>query len=495
MRSISIRFRAHWLGLGVFLALIPALLVQIQRGQAALSSPLPSQTTGCEEESFYALWRANHGQKVYADSSLQPYSSAYFNWLFYRAYGAVAAGHPDEEIPYWGRICTLVGAIMALLFCGWTLALAPNRLVCGALAGLAFLSSGLFGWWLFTVRPDTWAMTLEIASATWFLTFYPRRRWLAIIGGVVLAYLAWSLKQANLSVIGTLVLFLVCQRQKYVAFAAAGLFAFMTTATLLIGGIWYRSSLASAASGFDGWLGWANLLSATVHALPVIVLPVYALALWFGDDCKPWTSSVPIGVQFGAAGLLVSGTLAFGAGFKSGASYNYYFTAVFFATLLGMHSRFALQNLFALRIGDAVVMLALGTGGILACLQLSGRLGTHSLAAANAVLNQRLKVWSTLPTPRFSSDRRLALPWLNPGEPVFFPAYNYPADRSRLRSFQGDGLGGLIREGYFSSLLLPEDTQDKYDGNRLSDHYVRASSVAGLAVYLRIPVPPSPASP
>ena len=484
MQFISTRFRAYWLGWGVVLALIPAVLVQVQRGQAALTSALPTQTTGCEEESFYSLWRVNHGQGVYVDSSLQPYSSAYFNWLFYRAYGAVTARHPDNQIPYWGRICTLAGAITAFLLCGWTLALAPSRLAWSTLAGIAFLSSGLFGWWLFTVRPDVWAMTFEIASAAWFLTFHARRPWLAILGSVVLAYLAWSFKQANLSAIVTVVLFLVWQRQKS-AMIAAGIFGAMVATTLLLGGALYRSSLASAATGFDDQLGWMNLLSAAIHALPVTVLPVYALALWLGDGRKPWTADVPSKVQFATIGLLVSGTLAFGAGFKIGASYNYYFPAVFFAALLGVQSRFTLQHSPALRISDTVVAIALCASCILACLNLGGRLGTHSLAAANTELEQRLKVWSALPIPRFSFDRRLALPWLNPDGPVFLPAYNYPVDRSRHRFFQHDGVGGLILEGYFAALVLPVDTQNDYDQGRLSDHYARAFSVAGLTVYQR----------
>jgi hypothetical protein len=127
--------------------------------------------------------------------------------------------------------------------------------------------------------------------------------------------------------------------------------------------------------------------------------------------------------------------------------------------------------------------VALAGAVTLAGLQLSGRLGTLSLATANAVLTQRLEAWEKLPSPRFSDDRRLAMPWLNPGLPLFIPAYNYPADRARHRPFQHDGIGGLIRDGYFAALLLPDTTGDYYDGALLSRHYDRTYSVAGLAVY------------
>jgi hypothetical protein len=485
MESLPIRRNRRWLVWIILAALTPGIFVQIQRGRSALTSALTAGTSGCEEESFYTVWRVNHGLAAYVDSSAPPYSTAYFNWLFYKIYGAASAGHPDEEIPHWGRLCTLLGAALAFLLSGWALteAVTLNRLAWGVLAAGALWSSGLFGWWLFTMRPDIWALTLEIGSVAWFLAIYPRRRWLAAIGGVGLAYLAWSFKQSNVSAVGTLFLFLAWRRERSLATTVAGLFIFLDAVTLIVGGHFYRANLAAAAGSFDSLLGWVNLLHAAGRTLPLMILPVYALGLWLGDGRQPWSGAAPIAVQFAMIGLLVSGILAFAASFKLGASYNYYFSAAFFATLLGVHSRHALQSRTFLRVGDGLLAAALAGAVTIAGLQLSGRLGTLSLATANAVLTQRLEVWEKLPSPRFSDDRRLAMPWLNPGLPLFIPAYNYPADRARHRPFQHDGIGGLIRDGYFAALLLPDATGDYYDGALLSCHYDRTYSVAGLAVY------------
>ena len=483
--------RLAWL---LLLVLVPGLLVQVERGRAALSSPSTAVTSGCEEESFYAIWRGNQGTSPYIESTRPPYATAYFNWLFYKAYSAVSSGHPDAAIPFWGRITTLAGALTALACCSWvfTLGGSPLRLAWSFLTGLALFSSGLFGWWLFTVRPDVWALTFEIGAVTWFLAFHPRRDWIATGGAIVLTYAAWSFKQANVAVAGTLILYLARQREWRLLMAFAGGFSLLLAITLLAGGPIYRANLASAASGFEVALGWTNLLHATVRALPLSLLPVYAVALWLGDERKPWTPAAPAGVQFALIGLVVSGTLAFVASFKAGASHNYYFTAAFFAALLGVQSRLALQNRRYQRAGDLAVGAGLAVACLLAGLQFSGRLGTLTLTSANTELARRLEVWQALPAPRFSEDRRLALPWLNPGMPPFIPAFNYPADRARHRAFEYDGVGGLIRDGYFAALLLPETTTGEYDGARLSDHYERKALAAGMAVFQRKSDPPVP---
>ena len=62
----------------------------LQRGrsawQAAGVAPGVAITSGCEEESLFALWRAGHGQPVYLDTAHPPFAAAYFNWLFYATY-------------------------------------------------------------------------------------------------------------------------------------------------------------------------------------------------------------------------------------------------------------------------------------------------------------------------------------------------------------------------------------------------------------------------
>src|SRR5438105_4217764 len=88
------------LAVAVFLGV---LLTGVMRTHSAWKTTSPvsglNVTSGCEEESLFAVWRQTHGETVYLDSSRPPYSSAYFNWLFYRGYGTAATLGANPEDP------------------------------------------------------------------------------------------------------------------------------------------------------------------------------------------------------------------------------------------------------------------------------------------------------------------------------------------------------------------------------------------------------------
>jgi hypothetical protein len=89
-----------------------------------------------------------------------------------------------------------------------------------------------------------------------------------------------------------------------------------------------------------------------------------------------------------------------------------------------------------------------------------------------------------MPEPRFSSDLRLNVPWLNPNSPPFVLGFNYGFERKLGMNFEAGGIGGLIQKGYFESLMLPADTLEFYDGGRL-DRYVRGADIGAMAIYRR----------
>src|SRR5512138_1441459 len=105
---------AWWLALA---CVVLSAAVFVRRGveawQAAGVPPGTAETSGCEEESFFALWRAVHDQPVFTDSTRLPFSSAYFNWLFYAGYRwpllAAVATQGDEAIPRVARLTTAAG--------------------------------------------------------------------------------------------------------------------------------------------------------------------------------------------------------------------------------------------------------------------------------------------------------------------------------------------------------------------------------------------------
>jgi len=92
--------------------------------------------------------------------------------------------------------------------------------------------------------------------------------------------------------------------------------------------------------------------------------------------------------------------------------------------------------------------------------------------------------WSEEQEPRFAAIPSFNLPWLNAASPPFVVAFNYAADREAGRSFEGNGIGGLVNRGFFKSLLLPASTADSYDGGSLRE-YVRGPTVDGYAVFRR----------
>ena len=60
--------------------------------------------------------------------------------------------------------------------------------------------------------------------------------------------------------------------------------------------------------------------------------------------------------------------------------------------------------------------------------------------------------------------------------------YNYPGDRGKGLAFERDGVGGLIRAGYFRSLFLPREGARAYDGAGLESYRARLD-VGSWSVY------------
>src|ERR1700761_6181945 len=61
------------------------------RAHSIISFNMPNQiiTTGCEEESIYAIWKFVHHKMIYSDEFLPPFAISSYNWLFYWIYGSL----------------------------------------------------------------------------------------------------------------------------------------------------------------------------------------------------------------------------------------------------------------------------------------------------------------------------------------------------------------------------------------------------------------------
>ncbi len=487
--------RSGFLAGFALLVLAVTLAVAVLRTRSALQltavPPGVSVTSGCEEESFFAVWRVMHDQPVWLDLTQPPYASAYFNWLFYRSYGAVAkiaaTGHGDPALVWSGRLFTLAGALVGAAALGafaWRLTdqYPPvTRLSAVALGVFAFLGP-LPGWWLVTVRPDIWATTAECLGLLVVLLRWRQAPMLTALIAAACFYASWAFKQNFVQGLGIALLFLAWNHQWKTAITLLALMVAGWGLTLVVLGPDYRTALAATASAnrYDLKQGWENLLGAGIRCVPLII-PALGLALF---RRAPATSALSRdSLQFALIGLPLSLAFTFAISCKLGAASNYYFTPMVFAALLAV---VALTRIISVLPGSLALLAALALGGYVLTS------GSLKLEAQSATASERWALWKDAPFPRYSHDQRFNLPWLNPGAPVFLIAFNYPTDRSSGRKFAHDGIGGLIREGYFRSLLLPDYVNDSHDGASLAG-YQRGPTSAGFSLWLRREVTGVPA--
>jgi hypothetical protein len=476
---------AAWIvGASIVASLAIFTIRGVSTWHAAALTPGMAISSGGEEESIFALWKVVHGHALYADTSRLPYASAYFNWLFYASYGAslgVAVKiSGDPYIPAVGRLITAMGALAGAGTLWWFLRkIVPGQsLLAGGLATFVYLGP-LAGWWVHTVRPDIWALALETAALVVLLTTC-RARPLAAAGvSCLLFYGAWSFKQTFVIGLATALLFLVVRRQWRPA-AVLGLgSAALWFATFAAMGPGYFAAIRAAGrnSVFYPDIGLTNLRDMLQKCAPLWLLAAAYLAKTRVRPAKTPAALAADARLLGLVGLLLSLPLTFVASCKLGATTNYYFTPLL------------LLAIFSAGLGAAVESpkcIILGFSAALA-LQLAvalGLVGQLSLLPQARDLAATWAVWQREPEPRFSAACNLNQPWLNPGSPPLVLAFNYSLDRQAGRRFEGGGVGGLIVDGFFRSLLLPAETRGEYDGGSLS-RYTRGETVNHLTVFRR----------
>jgi hypothetical protein len=203
-------------GVGVWIVRV-ASAVRIDR-------PYLAATSGCEEEMLFSVWKGIHGLPVYNDPWLPPFTDSAYGWLFFHAYAAWSAGWlavlglDDTWLPTVSRGFTLVGMAMAIAMLaglcrdigrgvdgsGRRAAVEPTA---GEFPGAGWLLAGvalvnpLFHWWSFTTRPDVWALALELAALRAGVRAVGSGRFSSLLLFALPAYLAWSFRQSNVSVL------------------------------------------------------------------------------------------------------------------------------------------------------------------------------------------------------------------------------------------------------------------------------------------------------
>ena len=439
---------------------------------------------------MFAVWRAAHHVPIYSDPTKPPYASAYFNWLFYTLYGAIARLFDDTSLPRVGRLLTTAFAVIGAITTGW-IGFRSARGTALRLAGLAigvFLFFGpMVGWWAVTIRPDTGALFAETLGIILFLALHRAHPTLAVWISVCMFYIAWAFKPTYLGGLCAVAAFLLVHRRWRDLATLAGGSVIFWSISLAVGGSAYRASLLETATTHSNKfllpLGLTNLLYAGYYLVPLIVL-----LPWWGQALlrsKPWKerSLAHDALLLSALALPVVTALLFYAACKFGASPNYFFPT---ATLLTIGT---LQGVFPLQRNPIMpATLACALILILECGILTGLFGKLSLDPYAERLSSCWSVYKNLPEPRFAYDYKLDLPWLNPHSPHILLPFNYERDRAAGRVFVGDGVGGMITRGEFASLMLPASLV-KYDGAALNG-YERGETVEDMVVLRRRPPPP-----
>lgn len=462
--------------------------------------PLLSQTSGAEQESLFAVWKAIKGLPVYADPLAIPYAHSSFNWLFYAMYGGIAgwvlaAFHlADEWVPTIGRLITFAGVGIGVIVSWLSFRAAIPRPrpewfdgLAGAFALLVF-AGPLTGFWAITVRPDVWATVLEVAAVGLFVAHWNKAPLRAVVLVLVFGYLAWSFK--TISIIGPACvgLFLLIKRRWGLAVLLGAGTVLLWLATLAIGGEVYRFSLVGIVTnvGFELAVGFGNFGRFAAKAVPPLaVLAVLALMeIRDGRLRRAMAADEIVQFVFLAAGAGFTAALL--GGFQAAAGDNYYFTPLF---LLSLAALVGFARTMAQPEVPRLPLLAGIAGGwlvqaALVIVVLAGIHGVVSMSHHHEGIAKIRPCLRALPTPAYIDHTVLALPWIAPGEPYFVLTFYYDWLRSNGFAFERGGIGGLIREGYFGSLAFQEP-RDNHDGAPL-DGYERAGrSCADWIVYLK----------
>jgi hypothetical protein len=474
--------------LALILAAFACLALAGARVAANLSftTPLQLVTSGAEQEALESIWRCVHGQAVYTDPHAIPYTASCFNWLFYAVYGSIAGEVMrlfhlgDAWMPTVCRLLTLGFAIMgAAIFAGLLRGLgAVHTHIALALGIIAFFNP-LCGFWIITARPDLAAVTLELLGVALFFRHLRdgKLRWMVLAALALVS--AWAFKQTSVSAMaGIAVTLLLLQRGRALAMLAV-IWQVGVAATVMVLGPVYRQALflGQLHAGFSGWWALHHLALASLK-MPIIVVSVVG-AIWTwrrnADDPVRLATRLILVITLGWELLL---------GTKAGAG-DYYFIplGVWSVLWLSLRMRMTVKDerlvpsSVARRstatdcilrasspaapvrwkcpefIFDLAVVVAAALILIDVSLIFTGRQGAIHCRDPRQSYEHLANYLATRPGPVFVEDTYGDLPWISPTSPHFVVAYNNGPDQHAGVPFERGGWQGLLKQGYFSTVV------------------------------------------
>ncbi len=491
--------RVGWLTF--ILCTVGTVALLLLRAQAVIHFDAPQHvvTSGYEEESLFALWKYVQGLPVYQSPHEIPFSASYFNWFFYACYGSVIAMVLSlwqisvEWIPTIGRCMTLFIVCVGcwLQYHLLRISKSPTPLASYiALALSAFLWCGpLMGYWALTVRPDALSLFLDVCAGYFILRIFTRHgvierlAWFRIIIAALLCFLSWSCKQINIVMFLAIMLLFCWERQWRYLLAFCIIFFGGVFLTLIFANpemvkmLFFMDTTVS--------LSFHTLIINLIHfgkkTLPVILLALMVGYLWLRHGQIRTTLMKDASLRLALCGVLVWGGILFPASSKIGSAENYYFELLFFLTLgIGACIRyFQVEKSFVFPIGCQIAgiawMILLAFAGTSQSIKQIELQQSQSLALKHCL--------QQLSPPIFVFDHYGALPWMNPSQISFVLAYNYWSDRADEKAFEQEGIGGLIEQHYFRSLIIPQQMKSFDQASLVS--YEKTKECAGYDVYVQ----------
>ncbi len=466
----------------------------------SFQEPLQLFTSGAEHESLYGIWRQIHGLAVYNDPAKIPYvTSSYYNWFYFEFYGWVTALNlwlfslDEAWIPTITRLTALAtcvaGAVLlyrSMVFmapprAGWQRALAV------ALVGLFFFGP-LAGWWPIATNVEFFATVLLIASMHVFCRYYSDHPVRAVLLFCLFAYLSWSMKQVYVYSCGAVGLYLLFRRDWRSLFLLVAVMAAAWAMTFVIGSKTYAGMLFLSDTGLEFSLPrlGRNLMNVGVKTLPVTLgLVAVVVVLMRAPDLRKAVARQRYFWLF-VSGSAVTALFVIPASTQLGAAENYFLPLFYYLTMvLYMAVCGASRNVEA----PAGVSLAMSAGWLatiaavaIVLAGLTGALSTRQWHDRHLTIKACL---DRMPDPLFTTSAYNLLPWMHQAPQHFILTYYYFRDRKAGRKFERDGIGGLISEGYFASLLLGRSITEKYDGGSLARYRRRPGLCANQVVWLR----------
>lgn len=430
----------------------------------SLFQPLHLNTSGGEEACLLSLWRFVHHQPVYVDPYKVPYVTSYFPWLFYGFYGVTIkaalsfTGLSDAWIPTFARITTFLFSIAGF---GITWRSFIERFLPPSLKEkilLSLVSFYLFfgplpAFWPITARPDMAALVFELGAFFYFAKYFETSISRAVFGAALLGFSAWSFKQSNSGIFLSLMLFLVIYNRR-AALGMGVLMGLLCGLVLWAGGPEYRAStlFRLPVPGFSLGLGIKNFLLYLAECAFAVPGCLAMAAVGLSPSLRRQVQSSKF-YQLSFITALTTSVYGAVSGSKIGASENYLIPAGILVTLFLFLCFWKLQDHWTRKYLYRALYVSFILNAAFILIVLMGIKGKVSKRYEHQEMLELTKCSSALPQPIFSQNPYFNLPWMIHGD-SFYLSPLYVIENDREKRYEQGGIEGLIKEGFFASLIL-----------------------------------------